>query len=119
MSVYILTTLLQSLFNCLHVAALRLYPVFPILGRVAIVDITLPTGDRWESIRPDQGDFLPFGRGPRACIGRERTLLEASYVLIIMARKFKRIESRDERDYKAEMKLTCGNGNGCKVALFE
>jgi hypothetical protein len=46
-------------------------------------------------------------------------MLEACYVIVKIARRFERIESRDERDYQAEAKLTCQNGNGCKVALFE
>jgi cytochrome P450 len=74
---------------------------------------------RWETIKPDQWAFLPFGRGPRSCMGREKALLEASYVLTVMARTFERIDSRDDRDHKAEMKLTCANGNGCKVALLK
>jgi cytochrome P450 len=152
--------LVSVLIKCLHfVVALRLYPVFPILGRVALVDTTLPDGggplgtspifvragtradvsfytifrhesvfgpdadqfvpSRWEIIKPDQWAFLPFGRGPRSCMGREKALLEASYVLTVMARTFERIENRDDRDYKAEMKLTCRNANGCKVSLFK
>ncbi|TVY73557.1 Cytochrome P450 monooxygenase lepH [Lachnellula suecica] len=146
-------------YRLLKVKALRLYPVFPVLGRVALVDTTLPVGggsagnspifvpsgtradvsfytmfrdksifgpdadqfvpSRWETLKPDQWEFLPFGRGPRVCVGRKNALLEASYVLMVLAGKFARIESRDDKDYKAHMKLTCGNGNGCKVALFE
>jgi cytochrome P450 len=139
--------------------ALRLYPVFPLLGRISLIDTTLPSGagpsvdspifvpadtradlcfyaiyrdealfgpdanefnhSRWDTIKPDSWVFIPFGRGPRSCIGKEKAMLEASYVLVKIARRFERIESRDAKDYQAEMKLTCRNGNGCKVALLE
>jgi cytochrome P450 len=148
----------DSLRYCLLAIAMRIYPVLPILGRVALVDTTLPAGggpsgnsrifiptgtradiiywalfrdetvfgpdvdkfipSRWERIQPDQWEFLPFGRGPRVCLGREKALLEASYVMTRLLKKFSRIESRDDRDYKYEMKLTCRNGNGCNVAVF-
>ncbi|PQE10318.1 cytochrome P450 alkane hydroxylase protein [Rutstroemia sp. NJR-2017a WRK4] len=148
----------DSLRYCLLATALRLYPVFPLLGRVALVDTTLPVGGgtsgqsrifipagtpaiicfwalhrdetifgpdvdkfvprRWERIELDQWEFLPFGKGPRACLGREKALLEASYVMTRLLKKFSRIQSRDDKDYNSEMKLTCRNGNGCNVAVF-
>jgi hypothetical protein len=35
-----------------------------------------------------------------------------------MARQFEGIESRDDQDWKADMKLTCKNANGCKIAVY-
>lgn len=52
-------------------------------------------------------------------MGQQKALLEASYVITRIARKFERLESRDDKPYQAEMKLTCRNANGCKVSLFE
>ncbi|KAI0006842.1 cytochrome P450 alkane hydroxylase-like protein [Xylariaceae sp. FL0662B] len=137
--------------------ALRLYPIFPLLGRVALCDTILPMGggpnhdapvfvpkgtmaqvgfhalhrdprvfgedfeafrpERWNSINPGQWEFMGFGGGSRACLGRQKSLVEASYVLARMAMQFEKLESRDDRDWKGEMKLTCKNGNGCKVAV--
>ncbi|KAI1078833.1 cytochrome P450 [Whalleya microplaca] len=138
---------------------LRLYPVFPLMGRVALCDTVLPVGggpnhdapyfvpkgtkveigyhalhrdprvfgddveafrpERWDSINPSQWKFMGFGGGSRACLGRQKSLVEASYVLARMAMKFEKLENRDDRQWKGEMKLTCKNANGCNVALYE
>lgn len=140
-------------------AALRLYPVFPLLGRVALCDTVLPVGggpnhnapcfvpkgtkvemgyhalhrdprvfgddveefrpERWDSINPGQWEFMGFGGGSRACLGRQKSLAEAAYVLARVAMRFEKLESRDGREWKGEMKLTCKSANGCKVALFK
>ncbi|CAJ2503488.1 Uu.00g108820.m01.CDS01 [Anthostomella pinea] len=126
--------------------ALRLYPIFPLMGRVALCDTTLPTGsgpnhdapvfipkgtdphvfgedveafrpERRDNIQPGQWDFMGFGGGNRACLGRQKSLVEASYLLARTAMRFEKLESRDDRDWRGEMKLTCQNGNGCKVAF--
>jgi len=137
---------------------LRIYPIFPGLGRTALVDTQLPTGggpdgkspifipvgtmlecsffalhrdvevfgenveefdpSRWEIIHPDTWEFLPFGSGPRSCLGKEKALAEASYILIRIAQRFENLESRDSRPWKGERKLTCSNANGCKISLY-
>ncbi|KAI0115672.1 cytochrome P450 alkane hydroxylase-like protein [Nemania sp. FL0031] len=137
---------------------LRLYPIFPLLSRVALRDTSLPLGggpeqdasvfvpkgttvqmgyfalhrdpavfgddvetfrpERWDSISPGQWDFMPFGGGMRACLGREKSLIEASFVLASMALRFSTLESRDGREWKSEMKLTCQNANGCLVSFY-
>ncbi|TVY58755.1 Cytochrome P450 monooxygenase fsdH [Lachnellula cervina] len=139
--------------------ALRLYPVFPLLARVALSDATLPVGgginqtdrvyvpkgssvvmsyfalhrdplvfgndvedfrpERWESIRPEQWQFMPFGGGNRACLGQQKALVEAAYVLVRMASTFGTLQSRDNAPWKGELKLTCKSANGCKVALVK
>ena len=138
--------------------ALRLYPVFPLLARVALTDTTLPTGGgsegktpiyipkgtqvginfyalhretsvfganvddfdpgRWNSIHPGPWEYMPFGGGQRSCMGQQKALAEASYVLVRIAQKFRNIESRDDRGWKAELRLTCRNSHGCHIALF-
>lgn len=139
-------------------AALRLYPIFPLMGRIALCDTVLPVGggpnqdapifaskgtqvevgnhalhrdpnvfgddvedfrpDRWNAIDPAQFEFMGYGGGNRACLGRQKSLVEAEYVLARMAQRFERMESRDSMDWKGDMKLTCKNANGCKVAVF-
>lgn len=141
------------------VSALRLYPVFPLMGRIALCDTVLPTGggpdlsapifvpkgakvevgqyslhrdprvfgedteafrpERWDSINPTQWEFMAFGGGSRACLGRQKSLVEAAYVLARLAREFPKLESRDAEEWKGDMKLTCKSANGCKVALYK
>ncbi|KAJ8127797.1 hypothetical protein O1611_g5836 [Lasiodiplodia mahajangana] len=150
--------LLQSrlTMNILH-ETLRLYPIFPLLGRVALCDTILPTGggpnrdrpifvpkgsavvmayyalhrdtrvfgdnieefrpERWDSVTPQQWEFLGFGNGDRACLGQQKALIEAAYVLARFSREFTSLESRDEREWKGELKLTCKSAHGCKVAV--
>ena len=138
--------------------ALRMYPIFPIMVRVAKNETTLPRGggekgdhpiyitpgvrivsnfyalhrvesifgpdierfnpDRWDSVTPGPWDYMPFGGGPRGCVGQQKALAEAAYTIARIAQKFKGIESRDDRDWAGEVKLTARNANGCKVALI-
>ena len=138
-------------------AALRIYLIFPVLSRDALVDTILPTGggsagdkpvfapagtrimvdfytlhrneaiygpdpekfnpDRWDSIQPGPWQYLAFGGGMRACLGRQKTLAEASCTLTRLAQTFKRIESRDDRDWAGELQLVTKNVHGCKVAF--
>lgn len=142
-----------------HVSALRLYPVFALMSRIALCDTVLPVGgspdlnapifvpkgttvqfgqyslhrdqrvfgedaeafrpERWDSINPSQWEFMAFGGGSRACLGRQKSLVEAAYVLARLACQFPRLESRDYEEWKGDMKLTCKSANGCKVALYE
>lgn len=137
--------------------SLRLYPIFPILGRVALKDTILPCGggseqkspiyvhagtrliadfyalhrdqsvygpevekfipDRWNTIKPGPWQYLAFGGGTRACLGKEKALAEASCTLIRIAQMFREIRSRDEKDWTGDQKLVARNVNGCKVAF--
>jgi cytochrome P450 len=139
-------------------SALRLYPVFPMLGRTCLQDTTLPMGggknqdepiyvkkgtfvvtsyiamhmdprvfgkspelfrpSRWNEIRPLQWEYMPFGGGERACLGREKVLAEAAYVIARFAQTFSRVESRDDRPWKEIVRMTAKNANGCLVGLF-
>lgn len=138
--------------------ALRLYPIFSNLGRVALRDTVLPKGggtsgkspvyvaegttlifsfyslhrdsfvfgedvesfnpDRWEVIKPGPWEYMVFGQGQRACLGQQKALVEASYLLVRMALAFQRIESRDDQPWAAAERLTTSNANGCKIALI-
>lgn len=74
--------------------------------------------DRWDTIKPDSWEYMPVGGGPRACVGQPKALAEASLVLVKMAQRFSRIESRDDREWEELLKLTLANANGCKVGLI-
>ncbi|KAI1386887.1 cytochrome P450 alkane hydroxylase-like protein [Hypoxylon trugodes] len=153
-------TLLESkILQNVLLESLRLYPVFPLMGRTALRDTFLPFGggpnhdapifvprgthadisyhalhrdprvfgndvesfrpERWDSITPRQWEFMGFGGGSRACLGRQKSLAEAAYVLARMAMKYGMLESRDGEEWKGEMKLTCKSANGCKVSLYK
>ena len=73
--------------------------------------------DRWETFKPRTWEYQPFGGGPRSCAGRQKALAEASYVIVRMLQEFRRIESRDERPWAGQLKLTMKSLHGCKVAL--
>jgi cytochrome P450 len=138
---------------------MRLYPVFPVLARVALCDTTLPVGggnnqdesiyvpkgaqvsmsyfalhrdpavfgadveefrpERWDHIKPDQWEYLPFGGGNRACLGQQKVLVEAAYVILRMASTFDKLECQDDLPWKGELKLTCKSAHGCKVSLHK
>ncbi|KAF7536556.1 hypothetical protein G7054_g4413 [Neopestalotiopsis clavispora] len=142
--------------NILH-ETLRLYPIFALLGRVALRDVTLPTGggpehdrpvfvpkgsmvvmsyyalhrdqevfgedietfkpERWDHIKPAQWEFLGFGGGNRACLGQQKAVIEASYVLARLSQSIATLKSEDPRPWKGELKMTCKSANGCKVSV--
>jgi cytochrome P450 len=137
--------------------ALRLYPIFALLIRVALNDIKLPVGggpehdrpmfipkgsmvvmgyyalhrnpnvfgddfeafrpERWDTIKPAQWEYLGFGGGNRTCLGQHKAMLEASYVLARLSQATERLESRDDQEWKGQLKTTCTSANGCKVAV--
>ena len=74
--------------------------------------------DRWDTFKPGAWEFVPFGGGMRACVGQQKAMIEASYVVTRMLQQFKRIESRDDRDWEGQVQLTAKNANGCKVSLM-
>ncbi|MCJ1310667.1 hypothetical protein MMC25_004333 [Agyrium rufum] len=82
-------------------------------------DVEVFNPDRWEVIKPGACEFMVFGSGPRACLGQQKALIEASYFLVRMALEFERIESRDSRPWAAAERLTTSNANGCEVAFMQ
>jgi cytochrome P450 len=74
--------------------------------------------ERWKTVQPSTWEFMAFGGGDRACLGQQKVLVEATYVLLRLAKRFTRLESRDQKDWEGESKLTCKSKNGCKVALY-
>ncbi|KAF2655744.1 cytochrome P450 [Lophiostoma macrostomum CBS 122681] len=72
---------------------------------------------RWKTIKPGQWEFMAFGGGPRNCMGREKSLAEAAYLLAKLARRFEVLESRDKREWTGVLTLTCANKFGCLVAF--
>jgi len=52
--------------------------------------------DRWDNIKPGRFEYMPFGGGPRVCLGRDIAKVESMYVLCRLAQTFKNMESREE-----------------------
>ena len=75
---------------------------------------------RWNSFncKSTSWEYMPFGGGPRACVGQQNALAEAAYIVAKIAQVYKGLESRDDKDWEGEWKLTAKNVNGCKVACI-
>ena len=73
--------------------------------------------DRWNNFKPKAWEYAPFGGGSRSCIGKQKALMETSYLIARLLREFKSVESCDEREWVGQVQITAKNLNGCKVAL--
>jgi len=73
--------------------------------------------DRWDTIKPGPWEYVPFGGGPRQCTGQIKATLETSYVVVRMLQEFQNIESRDDRPWKGQVRLTAKNAHGCLISL--
>ncbi|KAF1950710.1 cytochrome P450 [Byssothecium circinans] len=74
--------------------------------------------ERWLENHPGQWEYMAFGGGQRARLGREKVLFEAALVIARLAQNFERLESRDARQWKGMLRLTGKNANGCQIALY-
>ena len=73
--------------------------------------------ERWQDIKCGRWEYLPFLEGTRRCAGQKLAILQVSYCLAVMALRIDRIESRDDRPWAKQAKLTTKNIHGCIVAL--
>lgn len=79
-----------------------------------------------DEYRPERFDglrgtwaFLPFGGGPRRCPAQMMVQTEAAYVLVRLARAYRRIEARDSKPYTAVMRIGPSNKTGVQVAFYK
>ena len=61
---------------------------------------------------------MPFSGGPRACIGQQLALTQASYATVRLMQAFRAIESRDREPWQEVLKLTLSSKNGVLVGLI-
>ena len=89
------------------------------------LDADLWKPERWlrdggdKLIKVGHWTFLPFGGGPRVCIGMQLALTEVGYAVGRIAQRYQQIESRDPVwEFVEEWKLTTVSRNGAKVRLM-
>lgn len=72
--------------------------------------------ERWQNEKT-AWKFLPFGGGPRNCIGLQFGLTEASYTTVRLVQAFSAVMSRDSEPWTESLSATCTSANGVKVAM--
>ncbi|KAJ3497075.1 hypothetical protein NLG97_g2179 [Lecanicillium saksenae] len=75
--------------------------------------------ERWESLRPlaTSAHFMPFGSGPRSCIGQQMAQMEISYVLVRLLQAFETLDSRDERPFREAEAVSFYSAHGTMVGM--
>ncbi|XWW97675.1 hypothetical protein V2A60_005661 [Cordyceps javanica] len=89
-------------------------------------------GDDWAAFRPERWagvrgggaassaapHFMPFGSGPRSCIGQQMAQTEISYVLVRLLQAFGTLASRDERPFREAEAVSFYNAHGTLVEMI-
>lgn len=83
-------------------------------------------GTDWAEFRPDRWEelegrcshfFMPFGSGPRICMGQQMAQAQLAYVIVRLLQNFSAIESSDSRPFREAAAVSFYNGNGTLVSL--
>ncbi|KAI0897593.1 cytochrome P450 [Annulohypoxylon nitens] len=73
---------------------------------------------RWENdYSPPPFAFMPFGAGPRQCLGQHKATAEAGYIVSRILQEFSVIKFEDDKPYQAQVALTAKSAHGCPVSL--
>jgi cytochrome P450 len=79
------------------------------------LDVHIFKPERWETIRPTPKQFSVFGMGGRSCLGKEKALADASYLLARLVQTFEGLEGT--ADWKPQARLSMRNAAGYKVTF--
>jgi len=63
--------------------------------------------DRWDSIKPKRFEYMPFGGGPRICLGKDIAKIESMYILCRLAQNFACIKGSSEEPGIGQNKPIC------------
>ncbi|KAL2183402.1 cytochrome P450 [Thermothelomyces heterothallicus CBS 203.75] len=72
--------------------------------------------ERWESVR-DGWEDIPFGGGPRICLGQQFALTQIAYTVFKFFNVFRAVEARDDKPYRQQTNLTISFPDGCLVSV--
>lgn len=74
--------------------------------------------ERWAEGSKNSWEYVPFLGGPRICPAQQQVLLQATYVLLRVVRKFEWIENMDEvAEYVELQRMAIESRRGVKIAL--
>ncbi|PSR83571.1 cytochrome protein [Coniella lustricola] len=74
--------------------------------------------ERWEeAARPSTWEYIPFGGGPRICIGQQLAITEAAYTTVRLLQEFSHLEPRSDGPFQEAFAMALHSGDGCKLSL--
>ncbi|KAL8998408.1 MAG: hypothetical protein Q9169_002536 [Polycauliona sp. 2 TL-2023] len=78
--------------------------------------------DRWNELADEKRlrwQYMPFGAGPRGCVGKYKALGETAFVVVRIVRRFNGVEGRDGKEWTGRVALTSRNLWGCWVGFWD